>query len=227
MDTSKKIRVFTEKYPSIGPLFWIVSLQFFITQFLVALTWPLPYSITKNAISDLGNTACGNFSDRYVCSPYFSWMNISFMLLGLTMLVGSRLIYEEFKKTKATKIGFIFMGLAGFGTMMVGIFPENLFGHFHAAGAALPFVLGNISLIIFGTSLGLPGWMKMYTILSGLIPLIALPFFLAELYFGFGFGGMERIVAYPQTIWIIFFGIYMTKDRFSEIAASTAQRLGI
>jgi hypothetical membrane protein len=125
MDSSKKIKIFTEKYPSIGPLFWVISLQYFVVQILVGLMWPVPYSISKNAISDLGNTACGVYGDNYVCSPYYSWMNVSFMLLGLTMIVGARLIYEEFNKTTFTKIGFTLMGLAGFGTILVGIFPEN------------------------------------------------------------------------------------------------------
>jgi hypothetical membrane protein len=79
--------------------------------------------------------------------------------------------------------------------------------------------------VIFGFCLGLRGWMQTYTILSGLIPLIALPFFIADIYFSLGLGGMERVVAYPQAIWLIFFGVYMTKDRFQEIATKAARSL--
>jgi hypothetical membrane protein len=219
MESLKRIRVFTDKYPSIGPAFWIVTVQYFLTQIFVALTWPVPYSIFNNAISDLGNSTCGFYIDRYVCSPYYTWMNTSFIVLGATMIAGSTLIYQEFRNNTGSKIGFSFMALAGFGTILVGLFPENTFAALHFTGAFLAFVLGNIALIIFGFSLGLRGAFKTYTIISGLIALVALPFFFAKVYFGLGFGGMERVVAYPQAIWLIAFGAYMTRDRFSSAAS--------
>jgi hypothetical membrane protein len=219
MRTFERIKVFTDKYPSIGPTVWIVTVQYFITQLLAALAWPIPYSITKNAISDLGNSACGLYADRYVCSPYHSWMNASFIVLGATMIAGSTLIYQEFHKNRTNKTGFGFMALAGLGTILVGLFPENTSAFFHFSGALLAFALGNIALIIFAFSLGLSGAFKKFTIISGLVALLALPFFFAKIYFGFGFGGMERIVAYPQAIWLIAFGFYMTKDRFKKVAS--------
>jgi hypothetical membrane protein len=227
MKPSKRIKVFTDKYPSIGPAFWIVTLQYFLVQFFVALTWPVPYKITKDAISDLGNSACGIYSDRYVCSPYHMWMNTSFVVLGATMIAGSTLIYQEFQKNKANKIGFTLMALAGFGTILVGLFPENTFAAFHFLGAFLPFVLGNIALLIFAFSLGLSRIFKIFTVILGTVALLALPFFFAKVYFGLGFGGMERLVAYPQAVWLIAFGIYMNKDRFREAVANTFKRLKI
>ena len=41
------------------------------------------------------------------------------------------------------------------------------------------------------------------------IGLVALSFFLKNVYLGLGIGGMERIVSYPQTIWMIVFGAYV------------------
>jgi hypothetical membrane protein len=216
-----RVRVFTDKYPSIGPAFWIVSIQYFLTQIFVALTWPVSYSYFSNAISDLGNTACGLYAERYVCSPYYTWMNASFIVLGATMIAGSALIYQEFRSNNANKIGFGFMALAGLGTILVGLFPENTIAPLHFSGAFLAFVLGNIALIIFGLSLGLSGTFKTYTIISGAVALVAVPFFFAKIYFGLGFGGMERVVAYPQAIWLIAFGIYMTRDRFRGFASSS------
>jgi hypothetical membrane protein len=225
MKPSKRIRVFTDKYPLIGPTFWIVSLQFFITQFFVALTWPIPYSFTQNTISDLGNTECAMYSGRYVCSPYYTWMNVSLIVLGITMIAGSTLIYQEFRKNRANKIGFNFMALAGLGTILVGLFPENTVGALHFLGAAFPFVLGNIALLIFGFSLGFSGKFKIYTLASASVALIALPFFLTHHYLGLGIGGMERLVAHPQTIWLIAFGIYMSRDRFTGRALVWLKKL--
>jgi hypothetical membrane protein len=103
---AKKIKVFTDKYPLIGPTFWIISAQYFIVQLIVALGWPIHYSFSKDAISDLGNTICGMYGPRYVCSPFYSWMNMSFIVLGATMIAGSTLIYQEFRKNNANKLAY-------------------------------------------------------------------------------------------------------------------------
>jgi hypothetical membrane protein len=227
MKTSRKIKVFIDKYPLIGPTFWIISIQYFIIQLVVALAWPVPYNFSKDAISDLGNTACGTYATRYVCSPYYTWMNVSFIVLGATMIAGSTLIYQEFKKNRANKLGFWFMALSGLGTILVGIFPENSITKLHSYGAILPFLLGNIALIIFGFSLGLGGKFRIYTILSGVVALIALLLFSTHTYLGLGLGGMERLVAHPQTIWLVAFGIYMSRDRYSQMAGKTAKKLHI
>jgi hypothetical membrane protein len=217
MQTTKKIKVFTDKYPLIGPTFWIISIQFFIVEIIVSHGWPVPYNFSADAISDLGNSACGLYSGRYVCSPYFTWMNVSFVVLGATMIAGSTLIYQEFAKSKLNKAAFTCMALAGFGTILVGIFPENTINLLHSAGALLPFLLGNTALIIFGFSLGLQGKFKTYTITSGVIALAALVLFTTHIYLGLGLGGMERLVAHPQTVWLIAFGVYMSKDRFKKM----------
>jgi hypothetical membrane protein len=137
------------------------------------------------------------------------------------------LIYQEFKKNRANKLGFWFMALSGLGTILVGIFPENSITKLHSYGAILPFLLGNIALIIFGFSLGLGGKFRIYTILSGVVALIALLLFSTHTYLGLGLGGMERLVAHPQTIWLVAFGIYMSRDRYSQMAGKTAKKLHI
>jgi hypothetical membrane protein len=225
MEATKRIKVFTDKYPLIGPTFWIISIQFFIIQFIVAAAWPVHYSITADAISDLGNTTCGIYGPRYVCSPYFTWMNVSFIVLGATMIAGSTLIYQEFKQDVWNKIAFILMALAGFGTILVGVFPENTIAFFHYSGALLPFLLGNVALIIFSFSLGLEGKFRVYTLASGVVALVALALFITHTYLGLGLGGMERLVAHPQTIWLIAFGVYMSKDRFKESANNAYKKL--
>jgi hypothetical membrane protein len=216
-NSRRRVEVYANRHPLIGPTFWIVSIQYFITQILVAAGWPTDFSLTLNPISDLGNTECGEYAGRYVCSPYYTWMNASFIVLGATMIAGSSLIYQQFKKNLGTAIGFSFMALAGLGTILVGIFPENSIGDLHWIGAALPFVLGNIGIITLGFSLALPKWFKYFSIFSGFIALTALVFFYSDNYLGLGIGGMERIVAYPQTIWLIVFGIYMSERRFTQL----------
>jgi hypothetical membrane protein len=76
----------------------------------------------------------------------------------------------------------------------------------------MPFILGNMGIIILGFLLDISRLFRAYSLFSGLIALLALVFFETHLYFGIGIGGMERITAYPQTTWLIVFGIYMSKN---------------
>src|SRR4051812_21773515 len=123
MKSGRMVAAFNDKYPMIGPLVWVLSAQYFLIQIIVASAWSLAYSWKFNVISDLGNTACGQYAGRYVCSPDHALMNASFILLGITMAAGSLLIYQEFKESRASLVGFSLMALAGFGTMLVGLFP--------------------------------------------------------------------------------------------------------
>ncbi len=210
------IKTFNDKYPFLGPIIWMLSVQYFIIQVIVAQAWKTTYSLSLNTISDLGNTACGTASGRAVCSPLHALMNASFITLGITMALGAGLIYQEFRENNGSFVGFCFMAAAGLGTLMVGLFPENTVGFLHSAGAALPFLIGNVGMIILSRALDIPKALRYYTFLSGAISLIALVFFYAHSYLGLGIGGLERIVAYPQTIWLIVFGMYMSKSRIAE-----------
>ena len=216
MKTFKKIQTFNHKYPLVGPVFWIVSIQYFITMLVVAMNWATHYSVFQNTISDLGNSACGLYGGRYVCSPLYSWMNASFVILGLTMFIGSTLIYYEFQKSFWSWLGFSFMALAGIGTIMVGLFTENSGGSLHEIGAAMPFVLGNLALIILGVKLDTPKSLRIYTIASGIVSLIALVLFVSHTYLGIGIGGTERLTAHLQTIWLMVFGVYVSRSHFRK-----------
>jgi hypothetical membrane protein len=198
-----------ESYRSlVGSTLWILSIQYFITQLFVASSWSRQYSLLHNTISDLGNTACGLYRDTFICSPSHSWMNASFIVLGLSMSIGSVLLRRQYAKNTGSTAGFWFMCLAGLGTAVVGLFPENTIGTLHVFGAALPFLVGNVALVILGYTLRIPHALRYYTLISGVIALAALILFLTHTYLGIGIGGMERITAYPQTIWLIVFGIY-------------------
>jgi hypothetical membrane protein len=212
-----RIETFNDRYPLVGPAFWVASAQYFLIQFIVALDWARPYSLSKNTISDLGNTACGLYNGRAVCSPLHNVMNASFILLGLTMIAGSVLIYREFKQGRPAITGFTFMAFAGLGTLLVGLFPENTISALHVTGATLPFFIGNLGMVILGISLVIPKSLRIYTILSGLISLAAFGLFTTHNYLGLGEGGMERLTAYPQTIWLIVFGLYMSRSHYRQL----------
>jgi hypothetical membrane protein len=193
----------------VGPVLYLAGMQYFAVQLFVALRWPRPYNISRNTISDLGNTACGSWNGRYVCSPLHDLMNGSFIVLGITMLLGSALISRRHGKGLMATAGFTAMGLSGLGVVMVGIFPENSIPALHGLGSALPFTLGNAALIAIAISLAMPLLLRLCVSLSGVAALIALAAYASSHYLGLGEGGIERVVAYPQTICLAATGCYL------------------
>lgn len=189
---------------------WLLNIQYFIIQIIVARHWAQSYSLLHNTISDLGNTACGPYGNGFVCSPLHQWMNLSFLALGVGMVLGAALIYLSYKHLRGVALaGLGCMVLAGVGTMLVGLFPENTVSTLHILGASLPFTLGNVALVILGCTLPMPRVLRAYTLSSGFVALVALALFFTHTYLGLGIGGTERLTAYPQTIWLLLFSPYV------------------
>ncbi len=193
-----------------GPLLWASSIQYFIVQLIVIVAWTVPHSFANNFISDLGNTECGTYAGLAVCSPLHLLMNLSFVTFGITMFVGSMLLWRRFERNKLSTFGFLLMMAAGVGTMLVGLFPENTINSLHMLGAVLGLGVGNLSVLFLGIGLGhIHPAMRTYTILSAVLSLTAFVLFAIAEYAGLGRGGMERLISYPFTVWMITFGIYL------------------
>jgi len=192
-----------------GGLFWLLSVQYFVIQAAAAHWYRPGYSLRFNTISDLGNTACGPYRHMTVCSPQHAAMNVSFVILGLTMLCGAVLLYRSVHRHFVRTLGLAGIALSGLGSILVGLFPENTVSACHITGAALVFSFGNIALLLLGVTLQMPRPLRRYTVLSGTLGLIALLLFLTHHYMGLGIGGMERLTAYPQTIWLTVYGGYL------------------
>jgi len=135
-------------------------------------------------------------------------------MLGLTMAIGSLLIYQEFRKNRGSRIGFIMMGLAGIGTVLVGLFPENVNIFGHGVGAFFALLVGNLSMMVLAFAIKQAHTsFRFYTFLSGFLSTLAFVLYLLHINFGLGQGGMERVVSYPQTFWLALFGLYMSATR--------------
>ncbi|GAA2131689.1 hypothetical protein GCM10009825_13420 [Arthrobacter humicola] len=78
----------------VGALAKLSVLQYFVAESAVIGAWAGadPYSRRTGYISDLGASACGDFSGRDVCSPAHVLMNASFVVQGLGMIVGALLL---------------------------------------------------------------------------------------------------------------------------------------
>ena len=101
------------------------------------------------------------------------------------------------------------MAISGVGVIMVGLFPENSIPALHGIGAAIPFVLGNAALLILALSFEVPAVLRVYSFLSGVLALLGLVAYASNHYLGLGEGGIERVVAYPQTVVLVVIGFYL------------------
>jgi len=218
------IKTFTDRVSWLGPVVWMLSVSYFVTQVVVSLAFKPGYNWFTNSISDLGNTHCDPVR---LCSPRHDWMNAQFIVLGGVMALGSLLIFQEFKEKGAEErlaalIGFSGMAIAGVGAALVGRFPENTVGWIHILGAGLAIGVGSLAILVLGIVLPLPDPLRWPMRIVSPIALLALVLFASHHYLGIGAGTMERIAAYPETIWLISFGVYISASHYAARRARTS-----
>jgi hypothetical membrane protein len=228
--TSRSVGVLTtdirmsQHFPTLrsGAFAWVLAAQFFITQVVVATAWPRHFSLKTDYISDLGNTFCGPYpagSAHIVCSPWHPAMNLSFMVLGVTMIIGAVLTREAFPPGWVRELAVLLFSLAGIGVFIVGVYPENTDNARHVLGAGLNFVSGNIALIVFGLALAqrpTHGGLTRFSIFAGALGMLATLLFVSGNYLGIGLGGMERVAAYPMSVWQIVTGVALLRSAGSS-----------
>jgi hypothetical membrane protein len=199
----------------IGALPWASSIQFFVMQVIVAFGWDTPYSLAARYISDLGNTACAPYpvgSATIVCSPWHAGMNASFLLLGVTMAAGAPLVAGAFRAGWLRTAGLALIAVAGLGVFLVGLFPENENIAAHTAGAGLNFVCGNLGMLIVGSAGSGSRRFDRVSQGMGLLGLAGTALFVEGIFLGLGQGGMERVAAYPLTLWLTGAGVHLWRN---------------
>lgn len=212
----------------LGAVVWICAVQFFVMQAVAQSAWTRPFSLIRNYISDLGNTACGPYpagSSKYVCSPWHAAMNASFAVQGLLIAVGVLLLFRAFPPGFARSAGAGCLVVGGLGNIAVGAFPENVYFKYHALGAAAILILGNLGMIPLGRALARDGrrpGLANSAVLLGVAGLLAMGLFVSGHYLGVGVGGMERVAAYALPVWMIAAGISFARD--TRAARSAAAR---
>jgi hypothetical membrane protein len=233
---SKVLGRFTDRYPFFGSAFWMLAITFFVAQVAVAYSWQSrpreprgivrdhPYSFFANTISDLGETAKFTYGRPRMWSPDHVWMDVAFVLLGVVMIAGTPFIYQEFNentrgKVWVARIGFSAQALAGAGAITVGFVPENVNDFGHKLGAGLAIGVGTLGVLLLGLSIPLPGRIRRFMLWCMPVSLVAILLFAIHEYLGFGPGGMERIAAYPEVIWLIMFGFSISRSNYSHGSA--------
>jgi hypothetical membrane protein len=206
------MKLFPGRHPKAGPILYLTSIQFFAVQVLAAWQWSPPYNLARDTISDLGNTSCGHWNSRLVCSPFHDLMNASLITLGTCMTLGSALIAANLASNRATVAGFAGMAASGAGVITAGVFPENSIPALHGLGTAAAFLAGNTGLVVLAFALKIPAVLRVYSFTSGALAFLALASYASGHYAGLGEGGIERVVAYPQVVWLAVTGLYFMAD---------------
>jgi hypothetical membrane protein len=219
-DRPIRIRFFANRYDWMGPAIVVLSSWYFAAQVVVAWVFRPDYSFIANGISDLGNTGCPP-PDSNICSPRYWVMDASIALLGVAMIVGSVLIFSEFsfsherRERAAAIVGFVCLGLGGVGAVLVGAVPENVNLDLHLAGAAMAIGFGQLAILILGLALrDIDDWLREFMLVTSLLVLLAGISIAGKHHFGIGAGALERLAQYPQSVWLILFGFYISRSHF-------------
>jgi hypothetical membrane protein len=196
------------------------AVQFIVAMAITQIGYGSSYSLTQNYISDLGAVNCGafggsgSFPGHYVCSPWHDVFNVSVIVLGLLVILAVFLIRTGFPARRSRAIGLGLLALSGLGAIGVGLSPEDVNLTVHSVSALLAFAGGGFALIVLGFAMFRDTrWdgFRAYTILSGLVALIALLLFVSKVYLGLGVGGMERLIVAPVLLWSIVAGTHLAR----------------
>ena len=187
-----------------GALMFVGAAQFLVGMLLAEALYP-GYSISANYISDLGAYCNGIFPNPGVCviyQPTSSIFNSSVFLLGALLVISAYLLWRPQKM----KVFSILILLTGIGAMGVGVFPEtNPVAHEITSNVA--FLFAGLSAI-WGYRLTRSP-ISYFSVILGVVNLVAIILFTANVLFGLGVGGMERMVVYPVIVWAVGIGGYL------------------
>jgi hypothetical membrane protein len=98
------------------------------------------------------------------------------------------------------------LALTGAGALCTGLFPETT-GTSHIISALSVFICGG-ACALYSVKVFRPPW-SWISFALGTVSLAALILLAGKCYFSLGFGGMERLVAYPLVIWAFGTGGYL------------------
>jgi hypothetical membrane protein len=183
----------------IAGLFLLVAVTQFILFLEVAQDLYPGYSISQNYVSDLGATC------NAVCvihQPTATIFDSSIAVLGAMLIISSYFMQRSF----GMRILTTFVFLTGMGAIGVGIFPETT-GILHTIVSAIAFIFGGLAAIASYRVVRLPlGYLSIFL---GLLILVDVGLYKADIFLGLGAGGMERMIVYPEMTWGLTFGGFL------------------
>ena len=183
----------------IGSLYYIIAEAISATYFNASLF----NTYVFHTISELG---IPNMN-----SPLFWLMNSAFILIGLTLIFSNFYRLKDFI-VKNKVFFYIFTLITGLGVIIVGLIhggnPLTL--GYHALGAVMAILGGNVLLIITSRSMGEFSSFQKATLALGIIGLVAfwIMFFSMDSSYMPVF---ERLSVYPLVIWSFLAGLFLLR----------------
>ncbi|MFP3172082.1 MAG: DUF998 domain-containing protein [Acidilobus sp.] len=179
---------------------FVGAAQFLILMIVAEAIYP-GYSVSQNYISDLGNPRLAP------STPHATIFNTSIILLGLLLIIGGSILAYKERGVTGRLLG-VLVAISGLGAAGVGFFPEGSPYDLHVISSLIVFLFA--SLASYPASLYRGHRSPLWGAL-GTIGLVALALYIAKDYMGLGWGGMERMIVYPNLTWALgFSGSLMT-----------------
>lgn len=207
-----------------GAAAWAATSVLIPVQLLVAWQWPDGYSITDNAISDLGVTTCGLFSEggqqiRNVCSPWYPLFGVGMVVCGVLTALGAALLYGQWQG-RSGRGGVVLMGLGGLLVAAVGFAPWDTRPEMHDIAAVGQAVAQWAAMCLLAVAAG-SGLFRRLTLAAVVVSMTGFVAFLmagdgAEVP-GLGFGLAERLSFDTLTLWTVLVGVTL---RFTKGVAA-------
>jgi hypothetical membrane protein len=208
-------------------LLWASSAQFFVAQALAQHAWKgsAPYSLRTSWISDLGATTCGSYSGGggvLVCSPRHALLNGGLTLLGAQVVLGTLLLQPVFGDDRHGRAAGSLLIAAGAALPFVGAFPEDTGKPWHAVAATVHFAAAGLGMVAAGLAVRTryPRAGALAFVLGGL-SLGGTVLTLAGSGAGVGRAAVERLAAWPFTVWTTAVGVLVLASIRRPAAEST------
>lgn len=196
-----------------GAAAWLASAVILPVQVVVALRWPEGYSLTHNAMSDLGVTSCGQFSEqgqqvRQVCSPWHSLFNAGMVVGGALIATGAVLLHGWWEG-RSGRAGTVLMVLCGLLVALAGLAPWDLRPDLHDTAALGQGLAQWLAMVLIAVAAG-PGRFRRLTVGAVLVSLAGFAAFVAALEGNalpvLGFGIAERLSFDILALWPVLVG---------------------
>lgn len=208
----------------LGAIFWILTVEFFIAQAIAQSAFP-GYSLVDMDISALGLTNCAGVDPNatgIVCSPLNLVFNAGMVINGALVVLGVWFTRTLWPQRLLTTIALWVLAVGGGdGTMLVGFFPLDVSLPLHMAGAILALFVAGFGMLALGVVLWQPyRGFAIYTLATGAVTIVAFILYALEIYLGLGRGIMERIAAWPHTVWYMVAGTLILRGHFGKTTES-------
>lgn len=175
-----------------GILLFTGSVQFTIALTLAEALYP-NYDVSSNPLSDLG---AGIFQ------PSSNIFNGSVIIFGCLILLSTYFIKKGFDAKPLITL----LLLSGIGVLGVGLFTESILVP-HLVFSLIAFLFSALAAIFSFKAVDSP--FRYFCAVLGIAALLAIVLFIAEVDFGLGHGGIQRMIVYPALLWYISFGSHI------------------